>query len=85
MINDNIKLNGLDTSLVSVSYLKWGKFESEVMKESEFDLVVGSDIIYSKEILKDLALTIKHYLKSHSKALIANNKIRYDKFAMLFE
>jgi len=45
-----------------------------------YDLIVGSDIIYTDVILKPLAESIAFLLKknSNSIAYIANNKIRYD-------
>ena len=43
-----------------------------------YDLIVGSDIIYTDLILKPLAESIAFLLKQDAVAYIANNKIRYD-------
>ena len=59
--------------------MKWGDFTSDVSgDESSYDLIVGSDIIYSQLILDVLAQTISHYLKEDGTAYIANNTVRYD-------
>ena len=58
--------------------MKWGEF-SDTSAADSFDLIVGSDIIYSEAVVKPLAETIRHFLKQDSgTAFIANNKIRYD-------
>ncbi len=69
----------------SVAYLKWGDFGASPAANS-FDLIVGSDIIYTNHILRSLALTIAHFLKDdYSIAYIANNKVRYDNYGQEFE
>jgi Lysine methyltransferase len=78
-------LNDLSSNQAHVSYLKWGSFDS-LPGENTFNLIVGSDIIYSASILSSLAQTISHYLKSGTGlAYIANNKVRYDNYGKEFE
>ena len=48
-------------------------------------MIVGSDIIYSRDVLKPLAQTIEHLLKKKQKAYIANNMVRYANYAAKFE
>jgi hypothetical protein len=63
--------------------LKWGE---PTIPDDNFDLIVGSDIIYSPVVLKSLAQTIHHYLKAGTGlALISNNRVRYDNYAHTFE
>jgi hypothetical protein len=52
LISDNIKLNSLTESQAQCSYLKWGSFDGI---QGTFDVIVGSDIIYSTSILECLA------------------------------
>ena len=54
LIKENMKLNSLKDTEAKVSYLKWGQFDT-IKEESSFDLIVGSDIIYSSSILECLA------------------------------
>ena len=54
LIKENMKLNSLKDTEAKVSYLKWGQFDT-IQEESSFDLIVGSDIIYSSSILECLA------------------------------
>ena len=42
--------------------MKWGEF-SDASAADSFDLIVGSDIIYSEAVVKPLAETIRHFLK----------------------
>ena len=42
--------------------MKWGEF-SDTSGAETFDLIVGSDIIYSEAVVKPLAETIRHFLK----------------------
>ena len=81
LINENIKLNQINTENAKACYLKWGSFDS-LDGPSSYDLIVGSDIIYSNTILESLAQSIAHYLKAGSvgTAYIANNKVRYDNY-----
>ena len=46
---------------------------------------MGSDIIYTEYTVEPLAKTIEYYLKPGARAIIANNAIRYDSRASLFE
>lgn len=50
-----------------------------------FDIIVGSDIIYSEVVLGPLAKTITHFLTDGGVAFIANNSCRYDFQSVLFE
>ncbi len=86
LINENIKLNQINTENAKACYLKWGSFDS-LDGPSSYDLIVGSDIIYSNTILDSLAQTIAYYLKAGSSgtAYIANNKVRYDNYGQQFE
>ena len=82
LVRANLALNGLSAPC---EYLKWGDFSSAPLKEGSFDLIVGSDIIYTEYAVEALAKTIRHYLKPGARAIITNNAIRYDSRASLFE
>ena len=85
MIKKNIDLNGLPEGDVNVSFLKWGSFEtaSKLPMDTQCDLIVGSDIIYSAHILSALTQTIAHYLKAETgTCFLANNKVRYDNYGI---
>ena len=80
LIEDNIALNGL--SKARAQYMKWGEHQ-ESEPSGTFDLVVGTDVIYSQRVLEPLAQTIARELKfGNGRALICNNSIRYDKFSV---
>ena len=88
MIKKNIALNSLPEELIDVSYLKWGSFETatNLPQDTQCDIIVGSDIIYSAHVLASLAQTIAHYLKSETgTCYLANNKVRYDNYGAQFE
>lgn len=56
LLRANVTLNGLSEAQASCQYLKWGDFAaSPLLKEASYDLIVGSDIIYSKHVLTPLA------------------------------
>ncbi|CDW73903.1 UNKNOWN [Stylonychia lemnae] len=85
LIEKNMDLNKISKLNGKASYFKWGDFTNEFTDSDQYDLIVGSDIIYSDRILEPLAQSISHLLKKGGLALIANNSIRYDIQAIEFE
>ena len=55
------------------------------MGENEFDLIVGSDIVYFREACTPVALSLKLLLKVNGMAIIANDVIRYNNHEDDFE
>ena len=82
LINENIAINKVLNT--TASYLKWGD-PNNLLDGHKYDVIVGSDIIYSQVVLGPLAKTISHFLAEGGVAYIANNRVRYDFQRVLFE
>jgi len=81
-----LKLNKIEGNY-QVLQLDWAKC-AETIPDSEeeankFDVILGSDIIYSKESLSELVKTVKYLLKKEGYCLLANHVIRMNKLEEL--
>lgn len=61
LIEDSIKLNSPPCK-TTVSFLEWGK-ANEILHTFHGNLIIGSDLIYSKDVVKPLLSTVKLILQ----------------------
>lgn len=60
LVTDNIYLNGV-AEKCRVSFLEWGNLDGEEMiaLRGLVDLIIGADLIYSKDVVRPLLQTVK--------------------------
>ena len=73
LIKESVQLNGssIDPGKATVDFLEWGNFEFEPDKRittsewntQRYSLVVGTDLIYSKDVVLPLFRTVDFFLK----------------------
>ena len=69
VLEENIEKNNVKC-VCEAKYLKWG----EILKDlTIFDLIVGSDLLYSEDIVVPLFTTVSQLLGRHSKFLLVSS------------
>lgn len=68
-LKDNVTHNKLQPSTWKISKLDW---EDEKHVEFDYDIIVGSDIVFDVRIVDDLSRTLKRLMRKGQKTIIAN-------------
>ena len=90
--DENVALNGLPASQVSTEYFRWGEHAEETGVEKDFggkareyDLILGSDVIYSNLAALPFAKSVGYLLSDSGTAIVANDTIRYTNYEETFQ
>eukprot|EP00960_Hanusia_phi_P034505 751118-Hanusia_phi.AAC.4 len=74
LARDNVKSNLQEDSItqcIEVKQLGWGTSDLQTFEKFSFDLIVGSDVVYNKELFKPLIETIEALLSSSGILVLA--------------
>ena len=68
-LKENVTYNKLQASTWKISKLDW---EEEQTVECDYDIIVGSDIVFDVRIIDGLSRTLKRLMRKGQKTIIAN-------------
>jgi 2-polyprenyl-3-methyl-5-hydroxy-6-metoxy-1,4-benzoquinol methylase len=83
LIKENLKLNEVTSDKIEVLLLDWvnvrDSWRNCTEEVNKYELLVGSEIIYHKDVVKPLVDTIAFLLQEKGVCLIANHTVRVNK------